>query len=269
MSLIDVHAHFHTELSNRADWRALNQARLDAGRKIGVTAHVASILGTWGARSPVYFPSPDDVVHANERMLEIARGHEGVFGYCVVNPNYTDHALSEIERRIDQGMIGVKLAASRRADDRLLDPIARKAGELGIPVLHHVWQNRMRDWPGQEVSDATELIALARRFQDTRFILAHLGGGGDWSHTLRAVRDELNVWVDLSGSGVDPDMLHQAVGMLGAGRLLWGSDLTMDTALGKLRYLEQMGLGTDELDSICFKNACAIFPEWCFAESTP
>ena len=42
--LIDVHAHFYTELSNRADWQVLNQARLDAGRTIGVTAHVGSAV---------------------------------------------------------------------------------------------------------------------------------------------------------------------------------------------------------------------------------
>lgn len=262
--LIDVHAHFYTELSNRTDWRIVNQARLDAGRRIGVTAHVASILGTWGARSPTYFPSPDDVEHANDHMVEFADEHEELFGYCVVNPNYTDHALSEIERRVSQGMVGVKLAASRRADDELLDPIAEKAGELGVPILHHLWQNRGRDWPGQEASDATELVMLTSRFPQTRFILAHLGGGGDWAHTLRAVRNEPNIWVDLSGSGVDPDMLIQAVDVLGPDRLLWGSDLTMDTAWAKLRYLERMGLAADELDAIYFGNACRIFPEGCF-----
>lgn len=262
--LIDVHAHFHTELSNKADWRIKNQARLDAGRKIGVMAHVVSILGSWGARSPTYFPSPNDVVFANDRMVEMMEENDAIFGYCVVNPNYTDHALAEIQKRVDQGLIGVKLAASRRADDELLHPIASRAGELSVPILHHIWQNRKRDWPGQEASDATELTTLARRYPKTSFILAHLGGGGDWAHTIRAVRDEPNIWVDLSGSGIDPDMLDRAVHVVGPEKLLWGSDLTMDTAWAKLRYLERMGLTTRELESISYKNACAIFPEGCF-----
>ena len=190
--------------------------------------------------------------------------HDTVFGYCVVNPNFTDHALVEIRHRLDQGMIGMKLAASRRADDELLDPIAELAAECGVPILHHVWHNRRRDWPGQEASDAVELKALAERFPAARFILAHLGGGGDWAHSIRAVREVPNIWVDLSGSGVDPDMLHGAVSGLGADRLLWGSDLTMDAAWGKLRYLERIGLSTDELDLIASGNACRIFPEGCF-----
>jgi predicted TIM-barrel fold metal-dependent hydrolase len=262
--LIDVHAHFYTELSNRADWQCVNQARFDAGRRIGVTAHVASILGTWGARSPTYFPSPENVTHANDRMVELIGEHDNVFGYCVVNPNFTDHALGEIRRRLDQGLIGVKLAASRRADDELLDPIVELASERKVPILHHVWHNRRRDWPGQEASDAVELKTLAHRFPGVAFILAHLGGGGDWAHSIRAVRETPNIWVDLSGSGVDTDMLHEAVSNLGADRLLWGSDLTMDTAWGKLRYLERMGLSTDELDLIASGNACRIFPVGCF-----
>src|SRR2546422_8143820 len=71
------------------------------------------------------------------------------------------------------------------------------------PVLHHVWQHRRRDWPGQEASDAVELCALAARHPDVRFILAHIGGGGDWQHSLAALARVPNVAVDLSGSGVD------------------------------------------------------------------
>ena len=134
--LIDVHAHFYTERSGRADWQVTNTARLDAGHKIGITSHVASILGTWGMYSPTYFPSPEDITHANDRMIELAQVHRDVLGYCVVNPNYTEHALTEIDLRLKQGMIGVKLAASRRANDELLDPIATLAGENGVPILH-------------------------------------------------------------------------------------------------------------------------------------
>ena len=263
--LIDVHAHFYTEMSGRSDWHALNQARLDAGRKIGITAHVGSILGTWGARSPIYFPSPGDVSHANGRMVELAAEHRGVFGYCLVNPNYTDHALNEIESRLDAGLIGIKLAASRRANDELLDPIAEIAAKRGVPILHHAWHFRRRDWPGQEASDAVEIAALASRHPNARFFLAHLGGGGDWAHSLRAVREVANIWVDLSGSGVDPDMLHGALSELGAWRLLWGSDLTMDSAWGKLRYMESMGVTAEELECIRYRNAVNLFPPGTFS----
>ena len=262
--LIDVHAHFYTD-GSRGDWQRVNASRLDAGRRIGITAHVASILGSWGIRSPIYFPSPEDVTEANRQMLALQHEHPGlVFGYCVVNPNFTDHAVKEIDQRIKEGLIGIKLAASRRANDKLLDPIAERAASLGVPILQHIWQHRRRDWPGQEASDGAELGALAERHPRARFLLAHIGGGGDWAHSLHAVADIPNVFIDLSGSGVDVGMLEMTVATVGAARMVWGADITMDTGWAKLRYLESLGLPASDLERIRSGNARAIFPRGVF-----
>jgi predicted TIM-barrel fold metal-dependent hydrolase len=180
-----------------------------------------------------------------------------------VNPNFTTHALDEIRRGAADGMIGVKLAASRRANDPLLDPVASLAAELGLPVLHHIWQHRRREWPGQEASDAAELCELARRHPRTLFILAHIGGGGDWLHSLHEVRGVPNVLVDLSGSGVDGGMLEQCLEKVGVGRLLWGADLTLCTGWAKLRYLETL-LSPADLELVRWRNAARIFPVGAF-----
>ena len=50
--LVDVHAHFFFAGCGRADWSTLNDARLRAGERIGITTHIASILGSWGRWSP-------------------------------------------------------------------------------------------------------------------------------------------------------------------------------------------------------------------------
>src|ERR1043166_7841054 len=194
--LIDVHAHFYHDRTPRADWRERNASRLAAGERIGVTHHVASILGSWGLTSPISFPRP-------------------------------------------------------------------RARERGVPVLHHVWQHRGREWPGQEASDGAELVALAARHPDVRFILAHIGGGGDWRHSRAALRTATNVYVDLSGSGVDGGMLEACLEAAGVERLLWGTDLTMDTGWAKLRYLARL-LSPAQLELIKWKNAARIFPRGAF-----
>jgi predicted TIM-barrel fold metal-dependent hydrolase len=263
--LIDIHAHFYQPASSRADWAERNASRLAAGAQIGITRHVASILGSWGRTSPTYFPSPSDVVAGNDALLALIAAHPGqISGYACVNPNYTGHALAEIDRCLGAGMIGIKLAASRRADDPLLLPIGEAAARHGVPVLQHIWQHRRRDWPGQEASDALELRTLARNFPTVAFILAHIGGGGDWLHTLRAVRDTPNIMVDLSGSGVDGGMLEACLAAVGASRLLWGCDLTICTGWAKLRYLEHL-LSLDDLELIRWRNAARIFPDGSFA----
>ncbi len=264
--LIDSHAHFYGDQSGRADWSDLNGARFRAGDRIGITYHVASVLGSYGFSSPTYFPSPADVSGGNDIMLAIAaRERRRVRMYVTVNPNYTEHALREIERCVARGAIGVKLLASRRADDPLLDPIAELAGERHLPVLHHIWQHRRREWPSQEISDGADLARLAARHPRTSFILAHIGGGGDYAHTFPAVVDTPNIVPDLSGSGVDRGMLDDAVAALGTSRLLWACDLTMDTGLAKLRALEVIGLSEDALADIRWRNAVRLFPKGAFA----
>src|SRR2546430_1091850 len=147
--LIDVHAHFYHAGAPRSDWRERNASRLAAGRKIGVTIHVASILGSWGRTSPIYFPSPRDVEAGNTALLALGREHSDVIrGYVTVNPNYMSHARGEIVRCLGAGMVGIKLAASRRATDPL--PVRRFLPRpVARPVLPHVVQYRHSTFPRQ------------------------------------------------------------------------------------------------------------------------
>ena len=263
--LIDAHAHFYHAESGRGDWERVNAARMRAGDAMGVTYHVVSVLGSYGHTSPTYFPSPADVTRGNDVMRAMADAdRDHVRWYVTVNPNHTDHALSEISRGVAAGAIGVKLLASRRADDTLNDPICALAAQHGLPILHHIWQHRTREWPNQEISDGRDLARLAERHPRVAFILAHLGGGGDWAHTLPAVVDVPNVYPDLSGSGVDRGMLDAAVDVLGAQRLLWACDLTMETGLAKLRALEVIGLSQDDMRAVRWGNAARLFPAGSF-----
>jgi uncharacterized protein len=264
--VIDVHAHFHTPSSNRIDWERYNASRLNAGERIGVVCHVASVLGSWGATSPTYFSSPADQTRANDWMLDFAEQQSPrVKAWVAVNPNYTAHALAEIARGVARGAIGIKLAAGRRVDDALLDDIAAAAAQYGVPILQHIWQHRRRDWPNQDASDGVELARLAARHPRTTFLLAHIGGGGDWAHTNPAVREFENIVMDLSGSGIDRGMIDEALRWVGARRLLWAADLTLCTGLTKLRALPFTGASDDDLADMCWRNAVRIFPVGTFA----
>ncbi|MCC6317660.1 MAG: amidohydrolase family protein [Gemmatimonadaceae bacterium] len=258
--LIDVHAHFYQEGAGRSDWRHLNARRLEAGDRLGITVHVASMLGTWGATSPTYFQSRDDTRSANDAMLGLQRGDRRIRSYVAVNPNDTDFAVAEIDRCAGAGAIGLKLAAARRCDDPVVEPIIERAAAHGFPVLHHIWQHRRRHWPGQDISDGADLAGLATRFPHVVFILAHIGGGGDYAHTFAAAADVPNVFLDLSGSGIDRGMLDDALEAVGPQRLLWGADLTLCTGLAKLRALEVIGLDGAAMADIRWRNAARIFP---------
>ena len=238
----------------------MNAARFRAGERIGITYHVASILGTWGFLSPTYFPSPADVTLGNDAMLELCeREPDRVRMFTTVNPNYTDHACAEIERCTARGAIGIKLLASRRADDPLLDPSPRSPQSFSSRCC--ITSGSTVRASGRRKRSLMARISRGspQRHPKASFILAHIGGGGDYMHTFAAVRDVPNIYPDLSGSGVDRGMLDAAVDALGADRLLWGSDLTMCTGLAKLRALDTMGLGRDDIERIRWKNTARIF----------
>ncbi len=268
--LIDVHAHFHTPFTNRGDWAQYNASRLSAGDRIGVRSHVASVLGSWGHTSPTYFASPDDQTRANDWMFDFAALHGAkVRAFVAVNPNFTAHAMAEMARGAARGAIGLKLAAGRRADDVLLDELVAVAAEHHWPVLHHVWQHRRRDWPNQDASDGIDLARLAARHPRTTFLLAHIGGGGDWAHTFPAVVDCPNIVMDLSGSGVDRGMIDEALHWVGASRLLWAADLTLCTGLTKLRALAHTGASSADIEAMRWRNAVRIFPAGAFDPVLP
>ena len=127
-----------------------------------------------------------------------------------------------------------------------------------------MWQWRRRDWPNQEASDGLELGRLAARHPRTHFLLAHIGGGGDYMHTLHAVADLPNVHLDLSGSGVDRGRLDAALAAVGPRRIVWGCDITMCTGLAKLRALDHVGLDAGGLADVRWRNAVRLFPAGSF-----
>jgi len=65
--------------------------------------------------------------------------------------------------------------------------------------------------------------------------MAHIGG--DWERGIAAVKDCPNVLVDTSGSIIDMGMVERSVEVLGANRVLFGSDahgVDLSVALAKV-----------------------------------
>jgi uncharacterized protein len=169
-----------------------------------------------------YDPSPDDFRRQNDEVLQaISHWHDRAFGFAYVNPNHVEASLAEIDRCIRDGpMVGVKLWVARRADAPELDPIVRRATELGAVVFQHTWIKATGNLPGE--STPMELAALAARHPEAALICGHTGG--DWEQGIRAVRAHRHVSVDLAGGDPVAGITEMAVRELGAERVLYGSD---------------------------------------------
>ena len=233
VAVVDCHAHLYDDPGGARGLRLL-----EAARRLGIQRLIASRL--WATNRVPATATPDDFRQAN-RAVEgwVEHAPEQLLAYCFVSCTYPEEAERELEECVEQrGFRGLKLYAACRYDDPRVEPVVARAARYGIPTLLHAVQRRVQEIPGQFVSDGREVATLARRVPDANLILAHVGGGGDWAFSLKAVRGYPNVYVDLSGSVVDAGLVEAAYAAVGPARLLFGTDSSMCEGVGKLRGAE-------------------------------
>ena len=149
-------------------------------------------------------------------------------------PDFAANAARQLEEDVRNGAVGLKIfknlgmtvtdksGARVTADDPRLDPIWKKAGDLGIPVLIHTGEPKsfwdpldkhnerlleLQQFPNRRRSDPkyatfeqtmTEQHNLFRRHPRTKFINAHLGWLGNDLARLGKLMDELpNMYTEM------------------------------------------------------------------------
>jgi predicted TIM-barrel fold metal-dependent hydrolase len=168
-------------------------------------------------------PSPDELRRQNDQVLQaLSHWHHRAFGFAYVSPNHVEASLREIERCVRDGpMVGIKLWVARRCNDPRIDPIIRRAGELKAAIYQHTWIKAGGSLPGESLPE--DLVALAARHPSTPLICGHTGG--NWELGIRTVRSSPRISIDLAGSDPTAGFVEMAVRELGAGRLIYGSDV--------------------------------------------
>jgi predicted TIM-barrel fold metal-dependent hydrolase len=168
------------------------------------------------------YPNELEVKQINDWTIEFVNQFAGkLYGFCFLNPsNSPEFVKSEIDRCYNAGLCGIKLEVSLNCRSSKLDVLMQKAEELDIPVLHHCWYKTTDKC--EEESDPSDLADLARRFPEVNIIVAHLAGIRE--RGLNAIADYSNVFVDTSGGQPVADLVEYAVNLLGAERVIFGSD---------------------------------------------
>jgi predicted TIM-barrel fold metal-dependent hydrolase len=84
------------------------------------------------------------------------------------------------------------------------------------------------------VSRPEDFIIAATRYPEAMLQYAHTGGGPDWEYACKALRSFPNVYLDVSGSNNENNMVEFAVKTLGVERVLFGSDNMYYQSVGKI-----------------------------------
>lgn len=247
---IDIHNHVCQDLS----------ALLEAGDRLGIDLFCCAFGAAASQRITRGNPGPEAVKASNDEVIAAVRAHpDRIAGWCYLNPGYARESLAEMDRCIrGEGLIGVKLYNQYFMDEPVLFPIVERTVEWGVPLLIHAGKpSRAQDRAAQpRISDGTHIAALARRFPEAMIIEGHIGGGGDWEWSLKAVTDVPNVFLDTSGSVVDAGMVDRCLAALGHHRLLFGTDMSYEEGVGKVLG---SALSEDQREDVFWRNARRLF----------
>jgi predicted TIM-barrel fold metal-dependent hydrolase len=205
--IVDCHVHVWSENDVPV---VVNEAR-----RIGLHRICVSCLKDWD------WDAAENPGAANSIVFNAASREPEVLGYVYADPRH-DFAAEEIDRYSSHpAMIGVKLWIACPANDPCVFPIAEQAARMGLIMLVHSWRRGTRLAKGYQTLPS-QVCDLASSFPRVPIIMAHMGG--DWEDGLREVADPDNLLVDTSGSIVESGMVEEAVEILGARRVVYGSD---------------------------------------------
>lgn len=252
MRLIDCHMHVH---GGMRPWGWSDDADvIEAADRLGIEKLAVSIPVTGGR-----WAEPAEVRDCNDAVYgALQRFPDRLLGYCFVNPGFTRAALDEIERCVvDRSFIGVKLYNQYRISDPTVFPVIERCIELGVPILSHA--GRLVDPADQArqplCSDAGHFVEVNRRYPEATLIEGHIAGGGDWEWSLGMLREGgENLFLDTSGSVPDAGMLERCVESIGADRLLFATDMTMEGSVARLLDAEISDTAREQIAWQNFEN---------------
>ncbi len=152
-----------------------------------------------------------------------------------LNPGYIRESLDEIDRCVNElGMIGIKLYNHYFANDPILHQLMEKCIDLDIPILFHAGKLTVEPQSQPYLSNGIHFAKVAQKYPEAVIIHAHIGGGGDWKWSLRAMAECSNIFTDTSGSVHDTGIIEQTYKAMGAERILFGTDGSFGSSLGKI-----------------------------------
>lgn len=242
--VIDMHAHLWESEAEKCKADIVNVCS-----QFNVSKVMVSSLGG-------YYPDEAEIHRLNKLTYDFMKEEPGTIeGYCYLNPRHSN-SLYTLKRCIeDYGMCGVKLWVATFCDDPLVNPIVEQCIEYKIPILIHAFHKAVDQLRYESLGE--NVARLAKRYPESKLIMAHLGANG--LRELRPIKNLRNVWTDFSGSICRCDGLVYAKKMVGADRLLFGSDMPGISFLVSYGQLLEADFTKEERENIFGLNALKLF----------
>jgi uncharacterized protein len=203
----------------------------------------------------------------NDYILEaVTRYPDRLIGFCCVDPFHVD-AATEAARCLSDGLCGIgELAFYESGFDEKtlahLAPLMALSREKNTPVLIHTNEPVGHMYPGKAPVRLSQIYDLVRRFSKNRIVLAHWGGGIFFYNLMKKEVKEsfANVYFDTAASPFlyDPWIYEIAVRIMGAEKILFGSDYPLLQPARYFNALLPLDLTQADRQKICGLNAAEL-----------
>ncbi len=212
--------------------------------------------------------NPETIKRHNDYILEAMNSYPGRFYGLACVDMQSDTSGHEVDRCLKAGFHGVgelALYQGSLTESILnnLDSIMALCSQQNVPVLIHSNEPVGHQYPGKATCAMVDGYSLARRYPDNKIILAHWGGGLFFFNLLKKETKSVlsNVYFDTAASPFlyDTEIYSVAVNIIGADRILFGSDHPLIEPERYFREMQASGLSEQELKQIKGLNAQKLF----------
>ena len=241
--IIDIHAHLwdgNFEKNKRQIMKVCN--------RYNVSQVFISSLGD-------FYPDEEEISRLNCATSQfMCEEPSTIGGYCYVNPRHKN-ALQVLQQGIeDYGMSGMKLWVATFCDDPLVFPLIEQCAEYKVPVLIHTFYKEIGQLEYESLG--INVANLAKRYPESKLLMAHMGA--NCLRELKPIAPYKNVSVDTSGSIFRRDDMDYAKKLLGADRIVFGTDMPLISYLLNYGQIEEADFSDEEKELVFCKNAVKL-----------
>ncbi len=203
-------------------------------------------------------------ISCRESMQWLIEYNPQRFSYLeVFNPNGDDRHIRNFEMSFsDPKCVGIKIHPVQHrtnADDERYRLVYQLAEKFKKPIMSHSWEISSYN-PEQYRSHPDRFRKFLDEFSELTFILGHAGGRPSTiDSVVNICNGSRNIYVDIAGDYYDNGLVEMLSSKIGAGKILFGSDVNwMDTRCN-LAPVISADLDPGDILKILRFNALTVF----------
>jgi predicted TIM-barrel fold metal-dependent hydrolase len=206
-------------------------------------------------------------VETNDYIIDsVSRYPQRLVGFCAVQPQSPKAAVAEIERCAKAGIKGVgemrpDMQLFDLGDEVVMEPLVGVLRKHQLILLLHASEPIGHDYPGKGVITPDILYPFITSFPDLTIVCAHWGGGLPFYALMPEVKKAIsNVYFDSAASPFlySPQVYNQVSQLVGADKVLFGSDYPLLAQSRLLEEIKALDLAEDAKNLILSGNALRL-----------